>query len=172
MLRNPYVAGVERFEAPLASGAQTAGSSQRKEQAALFCLLLWEHYQGVLRAMRYSINFDHAGDRMLEFDQQPPYNALIEFDASDASQIDIECISQQPAQTPRDLFPHARQQEDHYPVLIEVFIPLCPDAPQQGELSLQAPAADHLVVWCRSSLLSEIIALWERASALLLNRTT
>lgn len=172
MLRNPYVAGVERFEVRLASSVHAVESAHRQEQAAFFCLLLWEQFQDDLRAIRYTINFDHMDDSVREFNQSPPFAALIEFDTSEANQIDIECIGQQPARTSRDLLSQARQDEAHFPLLLEVFIPLHPNFPQQSELSLQPPIENHLVIWCRPHLLSVITALWERASTLLLNRTS
>ena len=172
MLRNPYIAGLERFEVPLVRGVQAAAPARRKEQAAIFCLRLWEQFQSDLRAIRYTISFDPTDDQTLEFSQQPHYDAMIGFDASSANQIDIECICRQAAPTPRDLFSHARQEEEHYPVSLEVFIPLSPNHPQAGEVSLPSFAERPLVVWCRPSLLSEITALWERASLLVFDPTS
>jgi hypothetical protein len=172
VLRNPYITGVERFEVPLANGMHVAAAPQRKEQAALFCLLLWEQFQRDLRAIRYIISFDHTSDTTLEFNQRPRYDDLVTFDTNGASQIDIECISQQAALTPKDLPPHIRQKEDHYPLLFEVFIPLDSHPVHQDTAVLQSPAARRLVVWSRPNLLPEITALWERASARLSNQTS
>ncbi len=171
MLRNPYITGVERFEVPLANNARPAEAPHPKEQAALFCLLLWEHFQSDLRAIRYTISFDHTSDTTLEFNQCPRYDDLIAFDTNGASQIDIECISQQAAPTPKDPPPHIRQKEDHYPLLFEVFIPLDALPAYPDRAVFQSPAARRLVVWSRPNLLPEITALWERASARSPNRT-
>lgn len=167
MLRNPYIVGVERFEAPVFSSDQ---SFSRIEQTAHFCLLLWQHFQPELRTMRYTLNCDHVADSVIEFAQPPHYEELIAFDTRDAQQIDIEFISQQPAATRKDLQTHVAQRDEHFPAFLEVFIPL-PARHPQAEIPYPRHASqDHLVIWCKPNLLPKVTALWERAAALLANQ--
>jgi hypothetical protein len=169
VLRNPYIAGVERFEAPFSIDRQTSEPSQRLEQAAQFCLLLWEQFQSDLRAMRYTLNCDRQDDTTIEFAQQPPYAELIEFDLHDAQQIDIECISQQASATGKDLPAHSSPKDEHFPAFLEVFIPLSLQMPQPKTLSPEDASGGHLVIWCRPNLLPKVTSLWERAASLLAN---
>ena len=167
MLRNPYIVGVERFEAPVFSSGQ---SVSRIEQAAHFCLLLWQQFQPELRTMRYTLNCDYAADAFKEFAQPPHYDELIAFDTGDAQQIDLEFISQQPAATRRDLQTPSAQRDEHFPAFLEVFIPL-PRSQPQAEVPLHDASTDHLVIWCRPNLLPKVTALWERAAVPLANQS-
>ena len=169
MLRNPYIAGVERFEAPFSTHRQTSDPSQRLEQVAQFCLLLWEHFQAELRAMRYTLNCDHQDDTTFEFVQQPSYAQLIEIDLRDAQQIDIECISQQPSATGKDLPARSTSKDEHFPAFLEVFIPLSHQMPQPRMLSPEEASGGYLVIWCRPNLLPKVTSLWERAASLIAN---
>ncbi len=169
MLRNPYIAGVERFEAPFFTNNQPGEPAHRIEQAAHFCLLLWQQFQPELRTMRYTLNCDHLADSTKEFAQLPRYDELIPLDTDDAQQIDIEFISQQPAPTGRDLHPRFAQSDDYFPAFLEVFIPLRHHQPPESS-SPDRPAQDRLVIWCRPGLLAKVTTLWEHAATLLVNQ--
>jgi len=168
VLRNPYIVGVERFETPVFSSSQSA---YRIEQAAHFCLLLWQQFQPELRTMRYTLTCDHDADSVKEFAQPPHYDELIAFDMDDAQQIDIEFISQQPAATRRDLQTHLGQGDEHFPAFLEVFIPLPDSQSQPRTASPRDTSNERLVIWCRPNLLPKVTALWERAAAMLANQS-
>jgi hypothetical protein len=170
VLRNPYIAGVERFEAPFSTSRQTSEPSQFLERAAHFCLLLWQQFQPDMRTMRYTLNRDYLADITIEYTQQPRFDELVHFEARDIQQIDIEFISQHPAATGRDLHPHFGQRDEHFPAFLEVFIPLRQSHPQPGTASPEYFAEGHLVIWCRPNLLPKITALWEYAATLLINQ--
>jgi hypothetical protein len=170
VLRNPYIVGVERFEAPFSASAQAGEVFHRKEQAARFCLLLWRQFQPELRTIRYTISGDDLADTTVEFAGQPRYDELITLDANDARQIDIEFISQQPTPTGKDLHPAFKGKDEHFPAFLEVFIPLSQNHPQSETPALEYFAEDHLVIWCRPNLLSKVTALWERAAVAPFNR--
>lgn len=169
MLRDPYVAGVERFELqlPLWGNATSASHAQYKEQAALFCLLLWEHFQADVRALRYHISFEQSDDATFEFEQQPYPEELMSFDSSNASQIDIEFISQQPAQPHKRPRAYSTGADEHFPAFLEVFVPLLPHPDNFGGFDTGLP---KLVIWCQPSLLSQVTDLWERSAVLLLKQ--
>jgi hypothetical protein len=167
MLRDPYVAGVERFELPLWSNVAPADPAQYKEQAALFCVLLWEHFQTDVRSLRYHISFEQNDDATLEFEQRPYHEELLNFDSSSANQIDIEFISQQPARPRKHPRAHSTSEDEHFPAFLEVFIPLWP---HPGNLSSFDTGLPKLVIWCQPSLLSQVTGLWEQSSALLLKQ--
>ncbi len=168
MLRNPYIVGVERFEAPVLSSGSSAA---RIEHVAHFCLLLWQHFQPELRAMRYTLTCDHTDDLVKEFAQLPQYDELTAFDTDDAQQIDLEFISQQPAATRRELQTSSGQRNEHFPAFLEVFIPLPDNRPQSGTSSARDASKDHLVIWCRPNLLPKVTALWERAASSPINHS-
>lgn len=169
MLRDPYVAGVERFELqlPLWGSATSASHAQYKEQAALFCLLLWEHFQTDVRALRYHISFEQSDDATFEFEQQPYREELLNFDSSNANQIDIEFISQQPMRPRKHPRAHSTGADEHFPAFLEVFIPLWPDSSGFTGFDTGLP---RLVIWCQPSLLSQVTDLWERSAVLLLEQ--
>ena len=169
MLRDPYVAGVERFELqlPLWGNATSASHAQYKEQAALFCLLLWEHFQTDVRALRYHISFEQSDDATFEFEQRPYHEELLNFDSSSASQIDIEFISQQPARPRKHPRAHSTSEDEHFPAFLEVFVPLWP---QPGSFDGADTGLPRLVIWCQPSLLSQVTDLWERSAVLLLKQ--
>lgn len=169
MLQNPYIAGVERFEAPFFTSKQE-GRLSPLEQAAHFCILLWQHFQPDLRTIRYTLNRDLLADITVEITQQPEYDDLINFEIRDAQQIDLECVSLQPAKTSRDFHTRFGQKEEHFPAFLEVFIPLHHHHPQTEAISSESLPADRLVIWCRPHLLPTVTALWEQAAALLANR--
>ena len=165
MLRDPYVAGVERFELPLLRNAAPSNHAQNKEQAALFCLLLWEQFQHDARALRYHISFEQSDDATFEFEQQPYHEDLVNFDSSNASQVDIEFISHQPARSHKHPHLHATGTDEHFPAFLEVFVPLWPHPHECNGFGNGLP---KLIIWCQPSLLSQVTNLWERSSTLLL----
>lgn len=169
MLRDPYVAGVERFELqlPLWGNTTSASHAQYKEQAALFCLLLWERFQTDVRALRYHISFEQSDDATFEFEQRPYHEELLNFDSSSASQIDIEFISQQPARPRKHPRAHATSEDEHFPAFLEVFVPLWP---HPGSFDGADTGLPRLVIWCQPSLLSQVTDLWERSAILLLKQ--
>ena len=169
MLRNPYIAGVERFEAPFFTSRQANEPFHPLEQAAHFCMLLWQQFQPELRTIRYTLTCDRLADTTIEFSQQPRYDELIDFDLRDAQQIDIEFISLHPSATGKDLPAHVAQKDEHFPAFLEVFIPLCHQQPQPRDLSPEDTSKGHLVIWCRPNLLPKVTSLWERAASLLVN---
>jgi hypothetical protein len=173
VLRNPYIAGVERFEVPFAASPQANEPSHQVEQAAQFCLLLWQHFQPALRTMRYTLNRDYQADTTREFTQEPHRSELINFDIHNAQQIDIELTSQQPAATSKHLPIHFAQGGKSLPVFLEVFIPLYRAHAQSGTASFESVPESvpesRLVIWCRPDLLPQVITLWQRAAALLVN---
>jgi hypothetical protein len=167
LLRNPYVAGVERFEASFSTSLQADEPLNCQERAAHFCLLLWRQFQPELRTLRYTMNCDYLPDTIVEFAQQPRYDELVNVDASNAQQIDIECIGQQSVSTGGGF----GQRDEHFPAFLEVFIPLR-DHPIQSAAVPSNDAhcsGDRLVIWCQPPLLPKVTTLWERAGALLLN---
>ena len=164
MLRDPYVAGVERFELPLLRNMAPSGHVQYKEQAALFCLLLWEQFQADVRALRYHINFEQSDDATFEFEQQPYHQELINFDSSHASQIDIEFISQQFTRPHKHSYLHSRGTDEHFPAFLEVFVPL---VPYQADFNAFDTGLPKLIIWCQPSVLSQVTDLWERSASLL-----
>ncbi|HEU5370007.1 MAG TPA: hypothetical protein VFU69_16150 [Ktedonobacterales bacterium] len=174
MLRNPYIAGVERFEVPFSISPQANEPSRQIEQAAQFCLLLWQQFQPELRLARYTLNRDCQADTTREFTRQPRLDELLNFDLQDTQQIDIELISQQTS-TGRNRL--ANFWDEHFPAFLEVFIPLHHNHPQPGTTSFEyvseyifEPASEGLlIIWCRPDLLPIVTALWERAAALLVN---
>ncbi len=176
MLRNPYIAGVERFEVPFSTIPQANEPSHPIEQAAQFCLLLWQQFQPELRLVRYTLNRDYQADTTREFTRQPRLDELLNFDLQDAQQIDIELISQQAA-IGRNQPANFAQRDEYFPAFLEAFIPLRRNHPQPGTTSFEygsedvfEPAsASHLVIWCRPNLLPKVTTLWERAAALLVN---
>ncbi len=170
MLRNPHIAGVERFEAPFSINSLADGRVQRKALAAQFCLLLWQHFQSEVRTIRYTINSDHLEDTTVEFTQQPRYEDLLKVDTSQAQQIDIECIGQQPSPSRRDAPVSFGSKDDYFPAFLEVFIPLSHTHTQVEPPPPDHFIRDHLVIWCRPHLLPEITALWEQAVSLLINQ--
>lgn len=165
MWRDPYVAGVERFELPLWRQASPVNQAQYKEQAAFFCLLLWEQFQGDVRALRYHINFEQSDDATFEFEQPPYHEELIQFDIRNASQIDIEFISQQPARSHKHTHLHSIGKDEHFPAFLEVFVPLRPHSSAFNGIDTGLP---NLIIWCQPSLLSRVTDLWQQSSALLL----
>lgn len=172
MLRNPYIAGVERFEVPFSVSFQVNEPSHQIGQAAQFCLLLWQHFQPELRTVRYTLNRDYQADTTREFTRQPRFDELIDFDLQDAQQVDIELISQQTADS-RNRVASFAQGDEHFPAFLEAFIPLCRNQSQPGTTSFddvsEQVSESHLVIWCRPNLLTKVIALWESAAALLVN---
>ena len=165
MLRDPYIAGVERFEFPLLRDVVPSSLAQYKEQTAFFCLLLWERFSTDVRALRYHISFEQSDDATFEFEQRPYHEELMNFDSSTANQIDIEFISHQPAQ------PHKRPHlpssgvDEHFPAFLEVFVPLWPPHPEN--FSGFDTGLPKLIIWCQPTLLSQVTDLWERSAALL-----
>ncbi len=170
MLRNPYVVGVERFEAPLFTTNQESGQFPL-EQAAHFCILLWQQFQTELRAFRYTLNRDLLADITLEFTKQPSFEELISVETLDAQQIDLELISQRPATTSKDMYNRFGPQDEHFPAFLEVFIPLH-TSPAPSRAAASSPRGEsRLVIWCRPHLLPKVTALWERAATLLVNQS-
>jgi hypothetical protein len=170
VLRNPYVAGVERFEAPFFTNHQENGPAPL-EQAAHFCILLWQQFQTELRAFRYTLNRDLLADITIEFTQQPSFEELINVETHQAQQIDLELISQRPASTSKDMYNRFGQMDEHFPAFLEVFIPLHHNDPQPGATPAQALPESRLVIWCRPNLLPKVTALWERAATLLVHQS-
>lgn len=170
MLRNPYIAGVERFEAPLSTNHQSGGPLPL-EQAAHFGILLWQQFQTELRAFRYTLNRDLLADITLEFTQQPSFDELINVETHEAQQIDLELISQRPTSTSKDMYHRFGPQEEHFPAFLEVFIPLHRSHPPAGAASPQSVSEDRLIIWCRPNVLPKVTALWERAATLLVNQS-
>jgi NACalpha-BTF3-like transcription factor len=173
VLCNPYIAGVERFEVPFSASPQANEPFHQLEHAAQFCLLLWQQFQPALRTMRYTLNRDYQADAAREFTQEPHRSELINFDIDNVQQIDIELISQQTAISSRNPPAHLSQRGEHYPAFLEVFIPLHrnhaqPETSSSGYVS-EYVSESRLVIWCRPDLLPNVIALWERAAALLVN---
>ncbi len=167
MLRDPYVAGVERFELLLTGSAQLPESIQRKEHAALFCLLLWKQFQSNLRVLRYHLSFEQREDLSHEFSQQPRYEDLLDFDSSHANQIDIELISQQPAHSPKYPQHHSQGKDEHFPAFLEIFIPLWPHLSVQIQPLEDVKMKSPVVIWCQPAVLPQVTSLWEQASTLL-----
>jgi hypothetical protein len=172
VLRNPYIAGVERFEVPFPASFQVNEPSHQIGQAAQFCLLLWQHFQPELRTVRYTLNHDYQADTTREFTRQPRLDELIDVDLHNAQQIDIELISQQAAIS-RNLLASFPQRDEHFPAFLEAFIPLRRDQPQPGTTPFDSVSEQvsesHLVIWCRPDILTKVIALWECAAAFLVN---
>lgn len=165
MWRDPYVAGVERFEFPLWRQMSPINQAQYKEQAALFCLLLWEQFQSDVRALRYHINFERSDDATFVFEQPPYHEELIQFDTHNASQIDIEFVSQQPAPLRKYTRLQSAGKDEHFPAFLEVFVPLRPHSSECNDIDTGSP---KLIIWCQPSLLSRVTDLWQQSSALLL----
>ncbi len=164
MWRDPYVAGVERFELPAPAGASPLNTLQRTEQAVLFCLLLWKYFQAELRMLRYHLNFECRADMTVEFYHMPHYEELINLDSSGASQIDMEFISQQPARIARHPALSWHGEDEYFPAFLEVFIPLWPEVSLQPTSTTGHTPQSQLIVWCKPALLSKVIELWEQAS--------
>jgi hypothetical protein len=166
VIRDPYISGVERFEAPIAALPYRQKPHLLQRQTAHFCLLAWQAFASDLRRLRYSISYDHQPDNIVEFLRMPHLEELSSFDLGQASQIDLEFISQHPAapNKQKPLYPTA---EDYFPAFLEVFIPLAPPQPEQSTTHHQHNK-DCLVIWCRPAVVQQVLDLWGRAADLAL----
>ncbi len=167
MIRDPYISGVERFEAPLETFPQGQELHLLQQQVAHFCLLAWQAFASDLRLLRYSISFDHQPDNLVEFSQMPQLEELKNLDTRQASQIDLEFISQQPASQNKHKPSHPTQ-EDFFPAFLEVFIPLA--LPALAPSPAQSHPSKHsLVIWCRPANVQHVLGLWGHAANLALS---
>lgn len=166
MIRDPYISGVERFEAPLAASPGEQDPHLLQKQAAHFCLLAWQAFASDLRLLRYSIGFDHQPDSQVEFAQMPQLEELKNLDTRQANQIDLEFISQQSASHSKHKPLHPAE-EDYFPAFLEVFIPLIPPTPEPPPAHSQRNK-HSLVIWCRPASVQQVLGLWGRAADLAL----
>jgi hypothetical protein len=166
VIRDPYISGVERFEAPTAVCSHEQSPQLLQKQIAHFCLLAWQAFASDLRLLRYSISSDHQPDNLVEFPQMPRLEELKSLDMHQANQIDLEFISKQPASqnTHNPLHPAA---EDYFPAFLEVFIPLTLP-PLEQSMAHSHPNKHCLVIWCRPAIVKHVLDLWGRAADLAL----
>ncbi|HEY7125695.1 MAG TPA: hypothetical protein VH540_17195 [Ktedonobacterales bacterium] len=164
MIRDPYISGVERFEAPVDTFPPGQEPHLLQKQAAHFCILAWNEFASELRLLRYSVSFDQQPDTAVEWQHLPQIEELHNFDLHQANQIDLEFISQHAA-TQNKHKPMHPTEEDYFPAFLEIFIPLAPPSPKQAAGSI-VHSKRCLVIWCRPTMIKQVFDLWGRAAIL------